>query len=60
MVIISESARTLKGFVGKTGLKSLAAAMVMRMVLALMGHRGRCRVRRLREVCRPRRCIRNC
>ena len=41
MVIISESARSLKGFVAKAGLKSLAAAMVLRMVLAFIGHRGR-------------------
>ncbi len=41
MVIVSESAATLKGFLGKTGLKPLAQAMVLRMTLAFMLHRGR-------------------
>ena len=41
MVIVSESARSLKGFLASTGLKDLALAMVLRMVLAFIGHRGR-------------------
>jgi hypothetical protein len=41
MIIVSESAATLKGFIAKTGLKPLAQAMLLRMVLAFMLHRGR-------------------
>ena len=41
MVIVSESARSLKGFIGKTGLRGLAQVMVLRLVLAFIGHRGR-------------------
>lgn len=41
MVIVSESAATLKGFVARTGLSALAQGMVLRMVLAFVGHRGR-------------------
>lgn len=41
MVIVSESATALKGFVAKTGLKSLAQAMLVRMILAFIAHRGR-------------------
>ena len=41
MVIVSESVRSLKGFIAKTGLKSLAQVMVLRLVLAFIGHRGR-------------------
>lgn len=41
MVIISESAGALKGFLSQTALKPLAQAMVLRMVLAFLLHRGR-------------------
>ena len=41
MVIVSESARSLKGFLASSGLKDLALTMVLRMVLAFIGHRGR-------------------
>ena len=41
MVIISESARSLKGCWAVSGLRGVAAAMVLRMVLAFIGHRGR-------------------
>lgn len=41
MVIVSESASALKGFLGKSGLGDLAQAMVLRMTLAFIGHRGR-------------------
>jgi hypothetical protein len=41
MVIVSESAPTLKGFIGKSGLGDLARAMVLRMILAFIMHRGR-------------------
>ena len=41
MVIVSESAAALKGFVGRTGLSALAQGMLLRMVLAFIGHRGR-------------------
>jgi hypothetical protein len=40
-MIIAESARTLKCFIGKTGLRSVAQLMVMRMVLAFLQRRGR-------------------
>ncbi len=41
MVIVSDSARSLKGFLGKTSLNAFARTMVLRMVLAFIGHRGR-------------------
>lgn len=41
MVIISESAAALKGFLNHTGLSLLARGMMLRMVLAFIGHRGR-------------------
>lgn len=41
MVIVSESAAALKGFVGRTGLSAVAQGMLLRMVLAFVGHRGR-------------------
>src|SRR5262245_32498775 len=41
MVIVSESAAALKGFIGKSGLGELGRAMVLRMSLAFMLHRGR-------------------
>lgn len=40
-MIIAESARSLKSFVGKTGLKPVAQRMVMRMVLAFIQRPGR-------------------
>ena len=41
MVMVSESAAALKGFLGKSGLGDLAEAMVLRMVLGFSLHRGR-------------------
>ena len=41
MVIVSESVAALKGFVARTSLSELARGMVLRMVLAFVGHRGR-------------------
>jgi hypothetical protein len=41
MIIVSESAAALKGFVAHSGLGNLAQTMVLRMVLAFMMHRGR-------------------
>jgi len=41
MVIVSESAAALKGFLAKSGLGELARAMLLRMVLAFILHRGR-------------------
>ncbi len=41
MVIVTESAAALKGFVAQTGLPELARGMMLRMVLAFIGHRGR-------------------
>lgn len=41
MIIVSESAASLKGFLVQTGLRELARGMVLRMVLAFIGHRGR-------------------
>lgn len=41
MIIVSNSASALKGFLGQTGLKELARTMLMRMVLAFIMHRGR-------------------
>jgi hypothetical protein len=41
MVIVSESAAALKGFIAKSGLGELARAMLLRTALAFMLHRGR-------------------
>ena len=41
MIILDQAARTLKTFVGKTFLQEFAQAMVMRMVLGFLMHRGR-------------------
>jgi hypothetical protein len=41
MIIVSESAPALKGFLAQAGLSVLARMMVLRMVLAFVGHRGR-------------------
>jgi Transposase DDE domain len=41
MIIVTESAASLKGFIGKTLLGELARAMVLRMVLSFILHRGR-------------------
>lgn len=41
MIIVLESARSLKCFLAKSGLGSLATDMVFRMVLAFTMHRGR-------------------
>jgi hypothetical protein len=41
MVIVSESASALKGFLVQSGLKKVAQTMVLRMVLAFILHRGR-------------------
>jgi hypothetical protein len=41
MIIVPESARRLKAFIGKTGLGSLACTMMLRMVLTFVMHRGR-------------------
>ena len=41
MVIVPESAAALKGFLGRTSLAGVARDMVLRMVLAFVGHRGR-------------------
>ena len=41
MVIFGESAASLKGFVGKTSLGELGQAIVLRMALAFIMHRGR-------------------
>ena len=41
MIIVSESAAALKGFIAQTGLSEVARAMMLRMVLAFVGHRGR-------------------
>lgn len=41
MIIVPESAPRLKAFIGQTGLKSLAMAMMMRVVVAFIMHRGR-------------------
>jgi hypothetical protein len=41
MIIVSESAAQLKGFLGNTGLNLLARTMLLRMVLAFTMHRGR-------------------
>ena len=41
MIIVSDSVRSLKGFLKKTSLNELAAIMVLRMVLGFTLHRGR-------------------
>lgn len=41
MIIVSESAAALKGFVANTGLNQLAGTMLLRVVLAFIMHRGR-------------------
>src|SRR5688572_23320961 len=41
MVIVSESAAALKGFLAHTGLVESARLMVLRVALAFIGHRGR-------------------
>ena len=41
MVIVSETVRTLKGFIGKSGLNEFAMAMILRMVVAFISHQGR-------------------
>ncbi|MCH8921857.1 MAG: transposase [Planctomycetes bacterium] len=41
MIIVSDSARSLKGFLGKTLLNAFAMGMVQRMILAFVCHRGR-------------------
>ena len=41
MIIVSDSARSLKGFIAKTSLGEVARSMVLKMVLAFIMHRGR-------------------
>jgi hypothetical protein len=41
MIIVSESAAALKGFLANTGLNELARTMLLRVVLAFILHRGR-------------------
>jgi hypothetical protein len=41
MIIVRESAAALKAFIGKSSLNELAQAMVLRMALTFMLHRGR-------------------
>jgi hypothetical protein len=41
MIIVSDSARSLKGFIAKTSLGDFARSMVLKMVLAFIMHRGR-------------------
>jgi hypothetical protein len=41
MIIVTESAPALKGFLAKTGLSDFARTMIMRMVLTFILHRGR-------------------
>jgi hypothetical protein len=41
MIIVTDSAAALKGFIGKTGLSDLARGMVLRMALAFVMRRGR-------------------
>jgi hypothetical protein len=41
MIIVMESARSLKSFVSHTSLSELACSMVLRMVLTFIMHRGR-------------------
>lgn len=41
MIIVSETASALKGFIGNSGLSDLARMMLLRVVLAFIMHRGR-------------------
>lgn len=41
MVMVTESAAALKGFIAQTGLAETAKLMVLRLVLGFIGHRGR-------------------
>jgi hypothetical protein len=41
MIIVTDSAASLKAFIAKTSLSELAQAMVLRMALAFIMHRGR-------------------
>ena len=41
MIIVTESAATLKGFLAKTSLNPLAQTIVLRMALTFIMHRGR-------------------
>ena len=41
MIIVTESAAALKGWIAKTSLSALGRLMVLRMVLAFILHRGR-------------------
>ena len=41
MIIVTESAATLKAFIAKTSLNDLAQAFVLRMALTFIMHRGR-------------------
>jgi hypothetical protein len=41
MIIVTDSAASLKGFLANTGRNELARAMLLRMVLAFIMHRGR-------------------
>ena len=41
MIIVTETAAVLKGFIGKTSLNDYARTMVLRLVLGFVMHRGR-------------------
>ncbi|MCC7474725.1 MAG: hypothetical protein IT425_04975 [Pirellulales bacterium] len=41
MIIVTESAAAIKGFIAKTSLNDLAQAFVLRMALTFIMHRGR-------------------
>jgi hypothetical protein len=41
MIIVTETASALKGFIAKTALSDLARKMVLRMIIAFIMHRGR-------------------
>lgn len=41
MIIVSQSAPALKGWISQTGLGELACSMVLRVALAFLAHRGR-------------------
>ena len=41
MVIVTESAAALKGFIAQTGLAESARLMILRLALGFIGHRGR-------------------
>lgn len=41
MIIVAETVASLKGFVAETGLNKLARAMLLRLVVAFIMHRGR-------------------